>query len=203
MPVPRKNIPYALQSKTERKIHQIINNDKKLSESDLLNVYVTAQVEERIELYRDGAASMSIAELKAEQHDSALLGQYMAAMGDPRPHPLCHAHAMISGGHAKAAVLRLVMAKRGRRIDDFVNGCWLPKNTEAVRKMPGRLNNAVPHSRIHRFQYYRWLSTKINLATIKTTRDLDLALVRSAFALQSGSYPPEIMLSAHTKHGAF
>lgn len=195
--------PYYTQTNAERVIDRIINNDKELTEPDLLKIYVAAQVEAGIEAFRKQAATMSLAELRSEEHNSSKLSENMGRMGDPRPHSLCDAHAIISGAHPKAAVARLILAKRGRRIDDPVNGCWLPRNTEAKKKMPRRLQNAVPHSRIHRHQYYNWLASRVTLATAKTADALDRVLASTACALQSGSHPPEVMLPAHIKHSAF
>ncbi|WP_425487764.1 AHH domain-containing protein [Microbulbifer rhizosphaerae] len=62
---------------------------------------------------------------------------------------------MVSGAHKGAATQRAIMAAIGMRIDDAHNGCWLPKNTAAISQMPRRLREAVPHSRIHRYDYMR------------------------------------------------
>ena len=127
----------------------------------------------------------------------------MTRMGDPRPHELCDAHAVVAGAHPKSAALRLILAKHRRRIDDPVNGCWLPKNTAAKTHMPERLRAAVPHSRIHRHHYYGWLSSILRSPRIKNPADLDRLLVGVSFRLQTGAIPPEVMLRADQKHGAF
>lgn len=97
---------------------------------------------------------MSPEELENEVHNSQRLGEFMAITGEPRPNRLCDPHAIISGGHTLAGELRGILAWFERRIDDPVNGCWLPRNTAAVKSMPRQLQNAVPHSRIHRIKYY-------------------------------------------------
>lgn len=197
------NKPHYQQTRTEKTINRLIDNDKELTEQALLQVYVTAQVEERIAAFRAKGQEMTNKQRNAEAHDSARLARNMERMGDPRPHDLCDAHAIISGAHPRAMMLRAVLAARGRRVDDPSNGCWLPKNTAAIKEMPRRLKQAVPHSRIHRTQYYKWLSSFITLIAAKKTEDLDNLLVNTSFKLQSGSYPPEIMLKAHEEHEAF
>ena len=56
---------------------------------------------------------MSVSELVAEPHDSARLARNLRASGDPRPHSLCDAHAIIARGYEMAAMLRLILAKQG------------------------------------------------------------------------------------------
>ena len=195
--------PYVFQTSLERKIYSLIDNEAELTEAVLNEVYVTAQVEEGVARYRAEAASMSLLEVRDEGHNSVSLAGNMAKVGDPRPHELCDAHAIVSGSHAKAAPLRLILAKHRRRIDDPVNGCWLPHNTAAKACMPERLKNAVPHSRIHRHHYYGWLRSVLRSNRIKNQTDLDSLLVSISFRLQTGSIPPEVMLRADQKHEAF
>ena len=108
--------------------------------------------------------------------------------------PLCQTHAMVSGGHAEAAVLRLIMAWHKVRIDDPINGCWLPRNTAALSGMPTRLRNAVPHSRIHRYNYYQWLiNQELTDERTATKEDLYRALTQIAFKLQTSQFDPAIM----------
>jgi hypothetical protein len=195
--------PYVFQTSLERKIYSLIDNEAELTEAVLNDVYITAQVEEGVARYRAEAAGMSLLEVKDEEHSSGNLGCNMAKMGDPRPHELCDAHAIVSGGHSKAAPLRLILAKHRRRIDDPVNGCWLPHNTAAISHMPERLKNAVPHSRIHRHHYYGWLRSVLRSNRIKNQADLDKLLVGVSFRLQTGTLPQEVMLRADQKHEAF
>ncbi|MGB0503439.1 MAG: AHH domain-containing protein [Thalassolituus sp.] len=195
--------PYVFQTSLERRIYSLIDNEAELTEAVLNDVYITAQVEEGVARYREEAAGMSLLEVKGEGHSSGNLASNMARMGDPRPHELCDAHAVVSGAHPKAAPLRLILAKHRRRIDDPINGCWLPHNTAAKSHMPERLKNAVPHSRIHRHHYYGWLRSVLRSNRIKSQADLDKLLVGVSFRLQTGSLPQEVMLRADQKHEAF
>lgn len=166
---------------------------EKPTRADLGQVKVIAQVERGLDAYRAAAANMSIEELEDEKHRSSLLAHFLTITGDPKPHPKCHAHAIVSGAHRYAAELRAILAWLKLRIDDPDNGCWLPENTAAKAQMPARLRNAVPHSRIHRFNYYFWLKTLIDPAITPTQADLRRTLAMIAVRLQSGSQPKYVL----------
>jgi hypothetical protein len=161
--------------------------------NDLNLVKITAQVERGLDRYRADAMRMSIDELEDEGHQSSLLAHFLAVSGDPKPSPKCHAHAIVSGAHRSAAELRAVLAWLKLRIDDPDNGCWLPENTAAIAHMPSHLRKAVPHSRIHRFNYYFWLNTLIDPAITSSQADLRRTLSMVATRLQSGSQPIYVM----------
>ena len=166
------------------------------TEADLNRVGTVAQVESILDIYRAEGINMSDRELLEEKHVSLRLGKHMTVDGDPRPHELCDAHAIISGAHRDAARLRAVLAWFQRRIDDSINGCWLPKNTKALSFMPDWLRKAVPHSQIHRRKYYSWLQRLINLDTIDTDQKLVETLRFVEHRLQSGTLPSYIMQKA-------
>jgi len=166
---------------------------EKPTRGDLNLVKVTAQVERGLDKYRAAAMNMSIDELEDENHQSSLLAHFLTVSGDPKPHSKCHAHAIVSGAHRYAAELRAVLAWLKLRIDDPDNGCWLPENTAAKVKMPAHLRNAVPHSRIHRFNYYFWLNTLIDPAITSSQTNLRRTLTMVATRLQSGTQPKYVM----------
>lgn len=142
------------------------------TEADLARV---ASVQAGIDRYRAAAANMSLDELEAEKHDSNRLANHlMAATGTYRRPARCHAHAIVSGGHKEAARLRAVLAWLKLRIDDPDNGCWLPENAAATPHPMFR--NAIPHSRIHRYNYYKWLQTIITIQNMRTQDRLRTAL---------------------------
>lgn len=193
------NVPHLPK---EKKLYEKNRVDRAIDEfaslekptiSDLNKVGVSEQVQLGIEQYRARGREMLPEDLEAETHNSTLLGQFMELEGDPRPHQLCDAHAIVSGGHTLAARTRAVLAWFQRRIDDPVNGCWLPRNTAAKSQMPKGLKNAVPHSRIHRKKYYRWLNRVLSLTVIKNDAMLVQTLKMIETKLQHGSFPPEIM----------
>lgn len=55
------------------------------------------------------------------------------------------------------------------------------------------LEKAVPHRPIHTDNYYRWLSGRINLVTIKTPEQLIFELRFARRCLESGAVPPNVM----------
>jgi len=166
---------------------------RKAHAADLNHAVVQAQVQFGLELYRAQSKDMDTLELESEKHDSARLARHLAEACDPRPNAHCHAHAIVAGKHPEAVKLRAVLAWLKMRIDDPLNGCWLPRSTAAKPHMPSRLRGAVPHSRIHRFNYYFWLNTRINLARTSNFKALTAALRLVEKALQSGAFPDYVM----------
>lgn len=192
MPVPQANKPYAFKDKVEISIDQFAALENP-SQSDLNYVKVIAQVEEQLDIYRKKGAKLDEEVLEEEAHQSKVLAAFMAATGDPRPNKHCHAHAIISGAHKDAAELRATLAWLKLRIDDPHNGCWLPRNTAAKALMPTRLKDAVPHSRIHRYNYYFWLNRIINPVAVKSQEKLIEVLNMVEMRLQSSKQPPYVM----------
>ncbi len=107
------------------------------------------------------------------------------------------AHAIVSGGHPRAVTLRGILAKYKIRIDDPDNGCWLPNNTEAKKKMR---SPAVPHSRIHRKNYYRWMDTYIRFPATNNEAycRFQLNMIKDRL-LKMDSLPDYVMLPAGEK----
>lgn len=139
---------------------------------------------------------MTFEQLMNESHDCARLARHMAAGGDPRPSQRCDCHAIVAGKDPRCVPMRAVMAWTKMRIDFPLNGAWLPHNTAAKPYMPKHLSNAVPHSRIHRNGYYRWLGTIIDYASIKDDSALATALKMIRFKLETSSFPGYVMLRA-------
>ncbi|MCI0507600.1 MAG: AHH domain-containing protein [Gammaproteobacteria bacterium] len=162
------------------------------SQNDLNKVIVAADVQYKIDTYRAQAKGMTIEELENEKHQSERLAEFLGK----RPHSKCHAHAIVSGGHPRAAAARAILAWFEMRIDDPENGCWLPENTAALREMPSWLKRAIPHSRIHRNGYYFWLNTEVNLTSIKESKDLLFRLKQVAARLQNFAFPSYVMIKA-------
>jgi len=166
------------------------DNDNDLTEQDLNRVTVAAQVQFGIDTFRAQAAGMSMDELKGEKHSSARLGRLLELTGQGRP-ARCHAHAIISGNPHHAAVLRALMARLSIRIDDPDNGCWLPENTAATPHPA--FPRAIPHSRIHRYNYYFWL--RFRLGSIRQTAIFRKDLQLISKHLQQHTCPEYVMLT--------
>ncbi|TLM74408.1 AHH domain-containing protein [Microbulbifer harenosus] len=194
MPIPE----YTLKAYEKTRIDHVIDTfaaKKSPTIADLNAVRVQADIQCQLDTFRLKALKMSAKELEVEAHCSVRLAQNMAAANDPRPASgeYCHCHAMVSGAHAESATVRAVLAWCFMRIDDPRNGCWLPRNLKARMHMPEWLKNAVPHSRIHRKSYYRWLGDVINPMLIKGTDDLVRTLKMVRLRLQSGCIPKHIV----------
>jgi hypothetical protein len=202
---PTHKVVYALQTSLDRAIDQYkknLSNNIKLKEKDKKawqrfldlergKVKTVASLQNQLNAYRKGSAEMSQDELEDEGHESARLGDHMRAVGMARPSPFWDAHAIISGNHAESWALRVVLAECEMRIDDPHNGCWLPKGSKYAGRKP--YEKAVPHSRIHRYNYYFWLNLRFagvggNINTmINRLRDTRRDLLYRTF-------PPEVML---------
>ncbi len=190
--------PYAFKSRTEKVIDKFVKIEKP-TQADLNSVIVQGQIEEGILKmlgYIADGYGKSQNSLESEVHNSELLGQNMEAAGDKRPGKTDEwdAHAIVSGGHPRAAALRGILAWLKIRIDDPDNGCWLPHNTAAKIKTG---SPAVPHSRIHRKHYYMWMDSYINLTHTKTQSHcrFQLDAIRAKL-LNMANLPDWIMLPA-------
>lgn len=160
--------------------------------ADLNMVAVTAQMQAGFDRFRARAAGMTYEQLINEKHRSSRLAKMLERTNDKRPSPRCDAHAIVSGGHSLAAPARAILAWCSRRIDDPINGCWLPRGLEDKPHMPDYLRNAVAHNRIHHEKYYVWLNREINPVRIKSDADLVRRLEMIKTRLQASTVPPEV-----------
>lgn len=156
-----------------------------------------SQVQKNLIAYEASSRSMSFEQLIDEAHDSSRLARHMSTHGDPRPTSNCDCHAIVAGSDPRAVPLRAVLAWLKLRIDMPFNGVWLPHNTAAVPTMPSYLRKAVPHSRIHRNGYYRWLATLIDVSLIKDSQTLVKTLKDIRFKLETSTFPGYVMLKAN------
>lgn len=161
--------------------------------ADFMRMRTIGGLYDNLDKYRAKASNMSRADIASEKHNSRRLGRHMTRAGDPRPSSGCDAHAIVSGGHQNAIVIRALMAWLKLRIDDPHNGCWLPRDWQDRLSMPNHLRKSVPHRRIHHAKYYEWLFSRVNPTLIKTPDQLISALRMVRTALQSGAVPPSVM----------
>jgi hypothetical protein len=179
-------------SHVERLLADFAKKDKPTI-ADFNALGTLGSVYDSLDRYRIKAQSMNRLELEAETHSSRRLSRNLTRAGDYRPSQRCDAHAIVSGGHRDAIVVRGVLAWLKMRIDDPHNGCWLPRDWADRYYMPNHLRNAVPHKRIHHEKYYQWLRNRIHPQAIKTPEQLILALRLTRVMLQSGQVPPSVM----------
>lgn len=183
----------------EHVVNHAISNFANKDQPSLLDwnhLKTLSQVQRGLAEYEAKGRGMTFEQLMNESHDCKRLARHMTASGDPRPSQKCDCHAIIAGKDPRSVPLRAVMAWVKMRIDFPLNGAWLPHNTAAKPHMPKHLSQAVPHSRIHRNGYYRWLGTLIDHVRIKDDRSLADALRMVRFKLQTSSFPPYVMLPA-------
>ncbi len=180
------------QTKVDWLIADFAKKDKP-SIADFMRLRTIGGLYDRLDHYRAKANHMTDEQLQAEKHKPARLARNMTRAGDPRPSSRCDCHAIISGGHPDAILMRGVMAWLLMRIDDPFNGCWLPRDWDDRKFMPNYLRNGVPHRRIHHGEYYRWLRGRIVPEIIKSPEQLVNALRLIRVMLQNGCVPPQVM----------
>ena len=179
-------------SHVERLLADFAKKDKPTI-ADFAVVGTLGVMYDKLDRYRIEAMQMSSQQLKTEKHKSSRLAEHMRRSGDPRPSSRCDCHAIVSGGMKKAIQVRAVFAWLKVRIDDPVNGCWLPRDWGDRQYMPNHLRKAVPHKRIHHERYYDWLDSRINFVSIKDANQLMNALRMVRTSLQNGAVPPNVM----------
>lgn len=192
MAIPDTSPKFADKDLVDRTLDDILStleNDGSLKVSDINRIKVAAQVQAGIDRYRAEAQEMSSKALREEEHNSARLGRHLEERFGPRP-PRCHAHALVAGKHIYAAELRLIMAKLKIRIDDVDNGCWLPENSAATPHPA--FPNAPPHSRIHRYNYFFWVNSRLSSIRDEKLYRTNLRLI--ARMLYTGKFPEYVML---------
>lgn len=202
--VPEPLVPYALQSCLDRALcdyNQRIKNNSKLKEDpekwnkfvhhERGRIKVVAQIQAGLAKYRIDCSKKDVDELEDEKHCSERLGNHMRAEGFARPSPYWHAHAIIAGGDTRAWQLRSLLAECGMGVDDAFNGCWLPSRTKYSGQKP--YPKAVPHSRIHRHNYFAWLNVRFSGVFDKDTLKGKLLATRSD--LLHATFPEEVMLA--------
>lgn len=190
MPIPCLETKYVEKDLVDRCIDGIIDIlNGELSESDFNKVACTASVQSGIEQYRQSCSERSDQSLRSEEHRSERLGRHLEQKFGRRP-AKSHAHAIVAGKHKYSATLRLRMSKLGIGVDDVDNGCWLPENSAATPHpaMP----KAPPHSRIHRYNYYFWIFSRMRRIT--DTAKFRNALKLTALDLYQASFPKYVML---------
>lgn len=188
MSIPERKVLYHEKDLLDRAIEEVTSQSKELTSTDLGRISTAAQIQAGIDRYRLEADGMTADQLRAEDHNSKLLGRHLEQTGNPRP-PRCHAHAIVAGKHQYAAQLRLIMAVIKIRIDDADNGCWLPENSAATPHPA--FPAAPPHSRIHRYNYFFWLFTRLSIIRNQGIFRQNLQII--AQMLQTGQLPDYLL----------
>lgn len=157
---------------------------------EISHIKSIAKLQTQLDKYQSEASSLDAEELMNEEASSAKLGKNMRASGKPKPNYRWDAHHIVSGSHNEAAALRGIIALLKLRIDDPNNGVWLPRRTADTGQNP--YPRAVPHSRIHRQNYYDWLNESLlhirDLSTFITTLNVIENMLLTA------NFPKKVML---------
>jgi hypothetical protein len=191
MAVLEPELKYYQKDQVDHAVDHVASLESEPSFPDLHKVVAASQVQVGIDKYLADAKAkpMTTQELRKEEHNSARLGLHLESVGKTRPSK-CHAHAIVAGKHHNAAVIRALMARLKIRIDDPDNGCWLPENTAATPHP--NFPAAVPHSRIHRYNYYFWLRHRLGKIRKEDMFRVDLQLISQH--LQQSTMPDYVML---------
>lgn len=200
---PVKHVPYALQTSLDRAIedykdrlakNQKLKEDHARWESFIRHergrLGVVAAIQAGLAKYREDSLRKDVDELEDEKHSSVRLGDHMRAEGFGRPSPYWHAHAIVAGGDTRAWQMRAILAECKIGIDDSYNGCWLPSRSTYVGQQP--YPKAVPHSRIHRHNYFSWLNMRF--AGVFTEEAARHRLLMTRRNLLHATFPTEVML---------
>jgi len=198
-----KDVPYALQTSLDRALDgykdRLAQNSRlkedpqrwtKFVQHERGRLQVVAQIQAGLAKYRAVSREKGVDELEDESHCSQRLGDHMRAEGFARPSPYWHAHAIIAGGDTRAWQLRAQLAECGVGVDDSANGCWLPSRSKYIGQQP--YPKAVPHSRIHRHNYFAWLN--IRFAGVFNEQVLRSRLQTTRTDLLHATFPKEVML---------
>lgn len=185
MPIPDKPLKYHEKNLLDHAIDKYAEG-----RVDDLNYVVTqGRIQSGLDRYRAKIAGKTPAWIERERHYPARLARHLEQTGQPRP-ANCNPHAIISGGHTKAASSRAILARLKLGIDDPYNGCWLPKDL-SVMPHPA-MPNAVPHANLHCGEYYDWVDTRINPIRIKNRNILVHELKLIGRQLQQGRVTPKL-----------
>lgn len=128
---------------------------------------------------------MKPSQLFKEKHKPKRLGRFLEVSGSCKPACEFEAHAVISGKHELAEAARMILARFSIRIDDPVNGVWLPNFQRNIphEKMP----KAPAHRTVHTKQYYANLTAL--LEDVETEEELVEVLAKVKSRLMQGKFP--------------
>ncbi|MCX2841691.1 AHH domain-containing protein [Microbulbifer thermotolerans] len=128
-----------LDYSTNRLIERVIQETRHRAITEALHTYIKE------------AQNMSTKDLLNEEHRSKRLSDFLTCQGYVRPGDNFEAHALVSGGHPRAAIAREIIAQFKIRIDEPANGLWLPNFKRNLYHNPTYKH---AHRTIHRKIYY-------------------------------------------------
>lgn len=122
-----------------------------------------------------------------KHHPTDTLAKFMRADGRPKPAPNFCAHHIVQGkGRTEnARRARIQLHYHGIRINDPVNGVWMPRHKKD--KGHWAMPLAMAHSEIHTHNYEDWVFDKLRLAFNEKIMHGTLIQIRSL--LRDGNQP--------------
>lgn len=141
-------------------------------------------LKDSLRIYREGSVNLTHSELINEKHKSKRLGDFLKASGYDRPTQDFEAHAIVSGQHFRAVAAREILASFDLRIDDPINGVWLPNFKRNLDKYK---EYSSSHRSIHKRWYYINITDCLQQAMSKD--HASAILRRVAQGLITGSFP--------------
>lgn len=134
---------------------------KKSLNLQLLQAQRIGDLDKRLSKFRNKGMSLTMIERQERwaKHSSSRLGRNLRLAGKPRPDINCQAHAIIAGNDPAAASMRYMLILAGMKVDDPVNGAWLPSYESGAPHWS--MAKAVCHSWLNHNGYHQWLSSMV------------------------------------------
>lgn len=164
---------------TNRLINQVILETKNRAMQAALQCFI------------DEGKSMTFTELMTEKHCSKRIGRHLSVSGYNRPSDDFEAHAIVSGGHSRAFIAREILAQFNIRIDEPVNGVWLPNFKKNLHLYP---SYTQAHRNLHRKAYY--LNITACLEQAMSASHARAILRRIAQGVVTGAFPIDRRIKA-------
>lgn len=140
-----------------------------------------------LEIYRKQGKVLSTEELTSDKGKDGLLRRYMRAKNMGFQPSGTHAHHIVSRGHDYASPSRRRLAKHKIRIDDPVNGVFLPGKKMYV-DLSGKKGCKVNHNEIHTNEYYINVRNYLSRSAAEDYKSMCDALKEIALRLDKGEF---------------
>ncbi|WP_105103579.1 AHH domain-containing protein [Microbulbifer pacificus] len=160
------------------------------------HVEVLADIQAKLDAYRDANKSKSTSELlKEDHHPTDKLAMHLTAISEPKPSRNHDPHHIVmgSGRWQKPRMMRsrLNLHLHGIGINDPINGVWLPRKYE--HKGHWATPKAPAHKEIHRYNYETWIADIFSLPGL-TELTITSRLREVKTMLKFGGYPEKITM---------
>ena len=145
----------------------------------LLQAKRIGDLDKRLAKFRN--KDMSLTRLERQErwsiHCSTRLGKNLKLAGKPKPDNNCQAHAIIAGNDPSAASMRYMLILAGMKVDDPVNGAWLPSYEDDAPHWS--MTKAVCHSWLNHNGYHQWLEFDVFGGLAEMPEEMNGPAIRS------------------------